>query len=101
MASRLNIIRKSSGVPSLALSPKAKVLECDVHTSTAEDWKWLKAFERKRGKPFSRRARLRQTALRPYVDKPLISACIRVKNSFFLIFVDPEIRSAIFWEERR
>lgn len=99
--SRMKIVRQAKGVPALAASSNAVVLECGIHRSTRGDWRWLTDYTQERGKRWSRRVTLRQQALRRYCGKPLISACLRVDRSVFLIFVDPKTKAAVFWEERR
>jgi hypothetical protein len=100
-ASRMKIVRRAAGVPPGAIAPTAEVLDCAIHRWTPADQKWLEEYTRKRGKPWSRRVRLRQDALRPFWGKALISACIMVESSVFEIFVDPKAQAIVFWEERR
>jgi hypothetical protein len=101
IASRMKIVRESAGVPAAAISPRATVLDCGIYRSTPADWKWLDGETRKRGRPWSRRVRIRQSVLRAYCGKPLIHANVSVGSSVFLIFVDPRAQASVFWEERR
>jgi hypothetical protein len=100
-ASQMKIVRLSKGVPALAASPDATVLECGVSHSTRADWKWLDDYTRAHQKIWSRRVSLRQKVLRRYCGTSLISACGGAKSSVFVVIVDPKKKRAILWEERR
>jgi len=98
---RIEIVRSAKDMPAAVCSAEAEILECDILRTKAKDWVWLKNYVRGRKRLNSRRHKACRAALRSFVGKPLISASVAVKNSVFLIFVDPEERQTVFWEERR
>src|ERR1700722_944766 len=99
-AACLKLLRTASDVPKKAVLPVAKVLECGTHRSSVADWDWLVRYgqQKQRSKYFSRCVQRRQKVLRSYCGKSLIYVSIEVKSSIFLIFIDPTINAAVFWE---
>ena len=98
----MRIVRAAKGVPAKAARPEAKVLECDVHRSTAAEWKWCDTYLRKQKHLATqfKKGQRRRDALRPFCGRPVISAVLEIEHSIFHVFVDPKAMACIRWEVR-